>query len=132
MATPKLRLLKFESKTCPVCQQMEKKGTLDNLKSEWPNVEVLSFMVTDEQGGAPKGTAYEVAYNLSDEYEVEALPTLILINPEGIEVGRIEGMPSGSQLRKSIDAAIEEAEVIETQKTLNARVTDYKAKHLTK
>ena len=125
MSTPKIRLLKFESKTCPVCVQMNKRGTLDNLRAEWPTVEVVTLCVTDENGDAPPGTPYEEAYGISEELEVQALPTLVMLNEEGVEVGRLEGAPTVNQLRKGIDAALEEAGVIESQKKLNARVSAF-------
>lgn len=126
MSRPHVRLLKFESKTCPVCVHMNKRGTLDHIKAEWPSVDVVTLCVTDEQGDAPKGTPYEEAYSISEELEVQALPTLVFVNDDGVEVGRVEGAPSTSQLRKAVDAALEEAEVIESQKKLNTRISSYK------
>lgn len=125
MPMPKLRILKFESKTCPVCVHMNKRGTLDNIKAEWPTVETVTICVTDENGDAPKGTPYEEAFAISEELEVQALPTLVFVNDDGVEVGRVEGAPTVTQLRKAVDAALEEAQVIEAQKKLNARLTGF-------
>lgn len=125
---PKIRLLKFESKTCPVCVHMNKRGTLDNLKAEWPTLETVTICVTDEQGDAPKGTPYEEAFAISEDLEVQALPTLVFVTEDGIECGRVEGAPTVSQLRKAVDAALEEAEVIESQKGLNARLVAFAAR----
>jgi hypothetical protein len=121
MAHP-IRLLKFESKTCPVCVAMNKRGTVDNVKAEFPTVETITLCVTDEQGDAPAGTPYAEAYAISDVLDVQSLPCLVFLNADGIEIGRLEGAPSITQLRKGIDAALEEATTIEAQKALLPRI----------
>ena len=119
---PSIRLLKFESKTCPVCVQLNKRGTLDNVKAEFPSVETINLCVTDETGDAPVGSSYAEAYAISDVLDVQSLPCIVFVNVEGIEVGRLEGAPTVTQLRKGIDAALEEATTIEGQKALLPRI----------
>lgn len=120
-----IRILKFEAKTCPVCQKLNKRGVLDHVKAEFPTVDVVTLCVTDENGMAPDGTSYAEAYSISDVLQVDALPCLVFVNSEGIELGRHDGAPGVTELRKLIDAALAEADALESQKRLNARLVTF-------
>lgn len=107
LARPPLRLVRFGSLTCPACMAMAKQGTLDKFKAAHPDVQVVSYDVSDAQGKSPDGTPFEAAYKLSDEYEVTALPTLIFEAKDVGEVFRVEGAVNARALEKALEQANE-------------------------
>lgn len=116
---PKMRLLKFDSKTCPVCVSFDKRGTLNDIAREYPTVEVITLTCANADGESPDGTTYDAAYKLSDDLGVQAFPTLVLQDEHGIELHRFDGAPSISQIRKALDAS---AEAINEAKALKLKV----------
>jgi thioredoxin-related protein len=103
----RLHLLKFESKVCGACIGMNKKGVIDTLSREFPEMEVTTLVIADEHGESPPGSAYEESYEISDDYEVSQLPTFVLTDEFGNEVGRIEGTETLTNFRKAIGNVIE-------------------------
>lgn len=103
----KLHLLKFESKVCGACIGMNKKGVIDTLSREFPEMEVVTLVIADERGDSPRGSTFEEAYEISDDYEVSQLPTFVLTDGDGNEVGRIEGTETLTNFRKVIANVIE-------------------------
>jgi thiol-disulfide isomerase/thioredoxin len=101
----KLKLIKFGSKTCPACKSMDRTGVLERIAQE-RDVEVYNIDISDEQGDSPPGSAYEKAYEMSDEYDVTALPTLIVETPDGGELVRYEGACNF----KTLDGLVKEAQ----------------------
>jgi len=101
----KARLLKFGSKTCGACIAMDRSRVLERFASENPDVSIVKLDVSDEEGESPPAKAlgdvdYKQNYALSDEYEVESLPTLILEVEGTGELARIEGAANVKQLRE--------------------------------
>jgi len=124
--TPTMTLLKFESPTCAVCMMMKKKQTVEMVATEYKNqFNVISLVVNDTSGDVPEGTPYSEAYDISEEMEVQALPTLVMVDAYGAELGRLDGAPTISQLRKFIEEC---AESVQSQTTLIQRVNAYAAK----
>ena len=121
--SPKLRLLKFESLTCAACISMNKKGTVDTLKGEFPGMEVFNLIIADAHGDSPDGSTFEAAYKLSDELEVQALPTYIVQDERGIEFARIEGTETLTAFRKVLERVVAE---IEGAAELLARVDTFR------
>lgn len=121
---PKMRLLKFDSKTCSACIAMEKRGTVTDIQREYPTLEVIGLTISNADGDVPEGTHYDAAYKLSDDMGVQALPTLIIQDARGVEIERIDGAPSLKDLRKALDTA---AEAIRTSEALYAKVEAFKA-----
>ena len=119
---PKMRLLKFDSKTCPVCVALDKKGTLNDIAREYPTVEMVTLTCANADGDTPEGTPYDAAYKLSDDLGVQAFPTLVLQDEHGIELQRFDGAPSLSQLRKAIDGA---AEAIAESRATKAKIDEF-------
>jgi len=105
----KARLIKFGSKTCGACVAMDRAKTLERFADKHPGITVLKLDVTNEEGDAPPAKAlgevdYAKNYKVSDDYEVEGLPTLVM-EVEGLgEVGRIEGAANLKQLEELYDA----------------------------
>jgi thioredoxin-related protein len=116
---PKMRLLKFDSKTCPVCVQFDKRGTLNDIAREYPTLEVVTLTCANADGESPEGSTYDAAYKLSDDLGVQAFPTLVLQDEHGIELHRFDGAPSISQIRKALDSS---AEAINEAKALKLKV----------
>lgn len=105
---PKTIIVKFGSKTCPACNAMDKAKTLEKVAEAFPGeVEIIKLDVADEKGNNRAGTTYDTAYKLSDDYEVESLPTIILFSEGGGELAREEGGLSFTQLKKMVAAARE-------------------------
>jgi thioredoxin-related protein len=104
----KLRLLKFDSKTCAVCISMAKKRTVESIAEEYPNVEVINLCIADAHGESPEGSTFEEAYAISDVLEVTQLPTFIIQDERGVEFARLEGSTTLTEFRKAIEAVQEE------------------------
>lgn len=128
----KLRILKFESKTCAVCIAMNKKGVTDTLQKEYPGLEVIALTIADSRGESPEGTPYEEAYKLSDVFNVSNLPTYVIQDEDGHEMTRIEGSDTLTNFRKAIDGCLKliaEVDAIDlAAATTLARVEAYKAR----
>lgn len=111
-----VRLVKFGSKTCSACAEMAKAKTLEKFKARFPEVRVVSLDVTDDEGESPTlaessdGVDYRANYALSDDYGVEALPTLVFEVEGAGEVARIDGAASVRDLSEAYE------EILEVQK----------------
>jgi thiol-disulfide isomerase/thioredoxin len=118
-----IKVIKFGGLSCPACLAMNKAKTLDRLAEDFPIVDVISLDVNDADGETPKGSKFDENYALSDEYEVDTLPTIIFEDAEsGDELNRVEGAVSFKDLRKVLDGAIEEREAIARRKSASKRV----------
>lgn len=108
---PKMRLLKFGSKTCGACMAMDRAKTLAKLQERNPGLVVVEVLIADARGDSPAlgdatnadGIDYKLNYKLSDEYEVTALPTMIMEIEGAGEVFRMEGAASVKQLQELYD-----------------------------
>lgn len=117
----KMRLLKFGSMTCGACKAMDKAKTLERFAEAHPEVQIVKLDVSDEEGesppkrlGDPASIDFKRNYEISDEYEVTSLPTLVL-EVEGVgEVARIEGAANLKQLNELHDDTIKYAKRMET------------------
>lgn len=110
----KARLIKFGSKTCGACIAMDRAKTLEKFQERYPEVTILKLDISDEEGEspAPRGLGdinYKANYALSDEYEVTALPTLILELAGCGEVMRLEGAANLKQLDEMYTSTFEYA-----------------------
>lgn len=106
----KIRLLKFGSKTCGACVAMSKARTLEKFAEAHPGVTVLALDIADEHGESPALGDYKKHYELSDEYEVTALPTTIM-EVEGVgEVVRLEGAVNAKDLAEAYETTVQYAE----------------------
>ncbi|MFZ2152094.1 MAG: hypothetical protein WAV09_03240 [Minisyncoccia bacterium] len=123
---PKIHLLKFESKTCPACQALNRRGTVTDLVKEFPDAELTTLVIADENGESPEGSAFEEAYNLSDVLEVQALPTIVICDERGLELGRIDQIETITKMRKVIEGAIEYAS--KSQATID-QILRFKVQH---
>ncbi len=121
----KIRVLKFESKTCAACIGMNKKGTLETIQREYPEVEVIALCIADKHGVSPAGSTYEEAYELSDLMGVNDLPTFVVTNDVGLEFARIEGVETLTNFRRVIEGTRAE---IEKAAKLFTRVEAFKAR----
>lgn len=103
----KLRLLKFESKTCAVCISMGKKRTVETIAEEYPQIEVVTLCIADAHGDSPPGSTFEEAYAISDELSVTNLPSFVLQDERGIELFRWVGSTTLTEFRKGIEGVQE-------------------------
>lgn len=115
---PRVRLLKFGSKTCGACIAMDKARVLERLQSEYPHVKVVKLDISDEDGESPAPKAmgevdYKGNYALSDDYDVNALPTLILEAEGAGELIRIEGAATFKQLKEMMEVYEDLTEAVE-------------------
>ncbi len=102
----KMRLLNFGSKTCGACLALEKAKTLARFQALHPQLQIVELLISNARGDSPAlgqaGNAeaidYERNYKLSDDYEVTAIPTLILEVEGGGEVARMQGPANVKQL----------------------------------
>ncbi len=120
MTAPKMRILKFGSKTCGACIAMDRAKTLEKFVERHPNVSIVKFDVSDEENESPKAAAlgdvdYEANMKLSDDYGVEALPTLVFEVETFGEMRRMEGAGNLKQLEAEYEKALEAAERYSTQ-----------------
>jgi len=85
--TNKLIFVVFSASWCPACQQLESE-TLVNEK------------VTQKLSQSYVAVKIDVDTNpeLSSKYEVYSIPTLIIMNANGVEIKKIEGYQSPEQL----------------------------------
>jgi thioredoxin-related protein len=104
--TAKILLLKFESKTCPNCLSLNRRGTVETVRGEFQQLEVVTIMLPsdDTDMEQPKLSA---AYDLSEDLGVQSLPTLIFQDEQGNELGRLAGAPNMTQLRKAVEECVE-------------------------
>ena len=107
-STPKIRILKFVSKTCSACAAMSKARTVERFVEKHPEVAVVEKVISDESNEVPDGTEYEAAYALADGYGVSAVPTLIFEAQHHGEVSRVEGAVNLKQLEDEYEAAVAE------------------------
>lgn len=124
MTTPakQIKLLKFGGLSCPACKAMDRAQTLERLAGEFPQIEIVKYDVNDQKGETPEGSKFAEHYKLSDEYEVEMLPTLIFEDAAtGFELGRVEGAVNFSALKDAAEEAIEEFDYTARKKARNAK-----------
>jgi thioredoxin-related protein len=110
MTAPKIRIVKFESKTCGYCASMNKRRVVETIAEEF-GADVVTLTIADEQGDSPEGTPYAEAYEISDLLGVQALPCYLVQDVNGIEFERIEGASSLTDFRKRVTAASEDMEL---------------------
>ena len=79
-----MKILKFYTPTCMPCKMVGK--MLDSLE----NVEVIPIDATEELAKV-------------DEYEVCNTPTLVFLNEENKEVGRISGMTTLAKIQEVLN-----------------------------
>ena len=104
-----IKLLKFGGLGCAACKAMDRAQVLERLAGLYPQIEVVKYDVNDESGETPEGSELAKNYDLSDEYEVEMLPTMIFEDAEtGDELHRIEGAQNYKSLEQATREAIEE------------------------
>jgi len=107
----KIRLIKFGSLTCGACLAMSKAKTLEKFRERHPEVSIVSLDISNRNGDSPAlGDAtnpdpvdYKQNYALSDDYEVTALPTLVMEIEGAGEVFRVEGAANLKQLEEMYD-----------------------------
>ena len=115
---PRVRLLKFGSPSCPPCVAMEKQKTLERLKDEFPELTIVKLDIYDIEGETPPGSEYERNNKISDEYDVEAMPTLVFERDTAdgpVEFMRFEGGMAFSALRKEYVKEKEKFEALSSQ-----------------
>lgn len=118
----KVKLIKFGGLGCPACKAMDRARVFDRLADELPALEVVKFDVNDAEGETPAGSSFAEAYDLSDEYEVEMLPTMIFEDIEtGDELNRVEGAVNFKDLRKAADEAFEEYTALRSRRELSKK-----------
>ncbi len=118
-----IRVLKFGGLSCPACLAMKRANTLERLHDYFPGTfELAEYNVNDAQGETPEGSKFAEHYALSDDYEVEALPTIIFEDAaSGDELGRIEGGVGVRDLKKAAEAAIENRAGLEERRALSRK-----------
>lgn len=124
MSNPKIRILKFESKTCGYCASMNKRRVVELIADEHPGTEVVTLTISDGEGETPEGTPYQQAYEISDMYGVQALPCYIIQDERGVEFGRIDGASSLGDFRKEVARSIED---MQASISAHARIEAYRA-----
>lgn len=113
--TQKVRLIKFGSLTCGACASMDKAKVLERFAEAHPEVALVKLDIADKKGHSPSlgdaenlhGVDFKKNYALSDEYEVTALPTLIMEIEGAGEVVRIEGAANIKQLNEMYETTVE-------------------------
>lgn len=98
---PRIRILKFTSPECGVCNQLQKSGFYEELKKEWPDVSVVSFDLS--QDGTEK---------LADAYDVKSVPTFIFDVEHFGTMETIEGAGNKATTLKMFRAALKNAQEI--------------------
>lgn len=101
-----MKILKFESMTCGFCKAMEKRQIVETVAAEFPGTEIVKLMISNAEGDSPEGTSFADAFEISDLYKVETLPTYIVLDEHGVEAGRVVGQVNTKEFR----AAVEEAD----------------------
>lgn len=111
---PRVRVIKFGGASCGPCIAMNKAKTLERLKDLFPELHIIKLDIYDADGESPEGSEYAKNDALSDEYNVDALPTIIFEREVGDgvpqEFMRFEGGVSLAQLRKGYEEEKEKAE----------------------
>lgn len=102
------RIMKFGGKSCGYCVEMKANKVLEKFVTRHPEVKVVELDVNDENGEVT-GVEMEAAFELSDEYNADSLPTVIF-EARGVgEVLRMNGAPTLKELeaayREILDAA---------------------------
>ncbi|GMU59337.1 MAG: hypothetical protein AMXMBFR34_11000 [Myxococcaceae bacterium] len=111
MSDPKLVFLKFDSAVCGPCIAMNKKGLLKELARTHRNLTLVDLVILDEDGEAPTGTSFVDAWDLSDDFEVESTPTVVVLTEAGVEVARRAGpLMRSTELTKLYDTAVKNAQ----------------------
>lgn len=114
MTSPKfaLRFLMFKSDSCGLCAGMDKAQTIENfIKANAPAATIQRLSCADKDGETPENTDYHRNYILSDAYDVQAFPTVILEaklpDGSGLELSRIEGGATKKAFTDTFEQAIE-------------------------
>jgi thiol-disulfide isomerase/thioredoxin len=95
-----LRLFKFGAPTCSACVAMDKARTLEKFADKHPDIEIVKYELTDAEGEARAGTEFARNSTLADAYEVQALPTLVIVGKDGGILQAFEGGAGLAQLDK--------------------------------
>lgn len=106
------RVLRFSTDSCTICKAQKRALVIERFRDSLPPstrlLEQVCAADEDEMKDKDKARAYE----LSDEYEVNAFPTLIveakLDGGEAVELCRFEGGVTLKQLEKGFAEAQEE------------------------
>ena len=115
---PQVRIIQFGSMTCGACASMDKARVLERFVEAHPEVVVLKLEIADKKGHSPSlrdatnphGIDFKKNYKLSDEYDVTALPTLVM-EVKGVgEVVRIEGAATLKHLNEAYETTLAIAE----------------------
>ncbi len=91
-ATRKPRLVEFYTDNCPACKVM--RPTIHKLRDENDDgpVEVVLLNLSDPRNE-----------HLASRYQLVGVPTVSLFDPDGAEVGRMQGVISLRALRRATD-----------------------------
>ena len=118
VAPTEIRLLKFGGLACPPCVAMAKSKMLERFAERHPGLKIKLVDVQDEHGDHPYGSAFHDNFEISNEYGVTNLPTLVFEarlpgTNRGVEMGRIEGGVSLRDLEKTWDNLMAQFEASE-------------------
>ena len=84
-----MKLLKFTASWCAPCQAMKKAKTVEKLAEKYGLT--LEVHDTDSKAGGA----------LSDDLDVDSIPTVVLLGPRGKELARYEGGGSLAMLERA-------------------------------
>ncbi|GEM_PF-3252029 len=84
-------LIDFYSESCYYCHVIEKETYNSKEFANWKNKFILTIVDGDKYP------------DLADEYQVSGYPTIVLLDSQGVEVGRIEGYYPKNQLLAKIE-----------------------------
>lgn len=105
-----MRLIKFGSKVCPACLAMARAKTIERFIERHPELTLVTLDCFDENGEAPKGSAYETNNEIAEAYEIKNLPMLIFETDDGGELNSWEGGIPMHELEKAYKQAKERYE----------------------
>lgn len=110
----KLYFVDFDASYCATCRNMDQSTYMDPMLAQYmeDNVVALRLDVQDFDG-----------VMWSQQYEVEALPTMLVFNNDGKLVKRLVGYQSSSDLLKEFKGAQTKAALANTTQNSNANLT---------